>query len=102
MTKNASETARMLHVIARREQKEDKKVVAIRSAKTQMSLRERQQFVVEGLPSISAVLAKRLLSHFGSIRDLANASEEDLCRIAGIGKNIATDILELLNTDYKE
>jgi len=51
-----------------------------------MSLNERQQFLVEGLPNVSAVLAKRLLMHFGSIKDIANASEEELQEVEGIGK----------------
>jgi ATP-dependent 26S proteasome regulatory subunit len=43
-----------------------------------MSLRERQQFIIEGLPNVSAVIAKRLLTYFGSIKDIANATEEEL------------------------
>ena len=67
-TKDAMETANLLTVVARREQRVEKKPVAIRGDKYQMSLKERQQFLVEGLPNVSAVLAKRLLAHFGSIK----------------------------------
>ena len=101
-TKNAMETADLLNIIAKREQKEDNKSVAIRGEKTQMSLRERQQFLIEGLPNVSAVLAKRLLNHFSSIRDIANATEEELREVDGIGKNIALDITKLLNANYLE
>lgn len=61
-TKDAMETADLLNVMAKREQREDKKEVAVRGEKTRMSIRERQQFIVEGLPNVSAVLAKRLSS----------------------------------------
>jgi len=101
-TKDASETADLLRVIAKREQKEDKKEVAVRGEKTQMSLRERQQFIVEGLPNVSAVIAQRLLSHFGSVKDIANATEEELLEVKGVGKNIASDIIKLLNANYLE
>ena len=101
-TKNAMETADLLHVIAKREQREDKKSVAVRGDKTAMSMPERQQFLIEGLPNVSAVIARRLLAHFGSIRDIANASEEELMGVKGVGKNIARDILELLNARYPE
>lgn len=101
-TKDSAETADLLQVMAKREQKEDKKTVAIREEKTSMSLRERQQFVIEGLPNVSAVLAKRLLDHFGSIRDITNASEGELMEVKGVGKNISSDILELLNAQYSE
>jgi Fanconi anemia group M protein len=101
-TKDANETADLLKVIAQREQKEDKKEVAIRGEKTQMSLRERQQFIIEGLPNVSAVIAKRLLSYFGSVKDIANATEEELIKVKGVGKNIASEIIKLLNANYHE
>ena len=101
-TKDGLETADLLNVIARREQREEKKIVAVRGEKPQMSIKERQQFIVEGLPNVSAVIAKRLLSHFGSIKDIANATEEELLEIRGIGKNIASDIIRLLNSNYLE
>ena len=101
-TKDASETADLLKVIAQREQREDKKAVAVRGEKTLMSLRERQQFIVEGLPNVSAVIAKRLLSYFGSVKDIANATEEELLEVKGVGKNIASDIIKLLNANYLE
>ena len=67
-----------------------------------MSMKERQQFLIEGLPNISAVLAKRLLNHFRNIKDIANASEKDLMEVEGIGKNIASEIIRILNSDYLE
>ena len=99
-TKNSHETADLLRVIASREQRDDKKAVAIRGEKTQMSMTERQEFIIEGLPNISAVLAKRLLAHFGSIKDIANASEEELRQVNGVGKNIASEILKVLHSEY--
>lgn len=101
-TNDSKETASLLNTIAKREQKEDKKYIAIRGDKTQMSMKERQQFVIEGLPNISTVLAKRLLNHFGNIKNIANASEKDLMEVEGIGKNIASDIISVLNKDYLE
>jgi len=101
-TKDAMETADLLNVIAKREQRDDKKTVAIRGDKPQMSLKERQQFLVESLPNVSAVLAKRLLTHFGSVRAIINASEKELQEVEGIGKNIASEIIKVLNTDYNE
>jgi len=99
-TKNALETADLLNVIAKREQREDKKVVAVRGEKSQMSLKERQQFIIEGLPNVSAIIAKRLLTHFGSIKDITNATKEELKEVKGVGDNIASDIIKLLNSNY--
>ena len=99
-TKDPTETADLLKILARREQKDEKKAVAIRGEKTQMSLKERQQFLIEGLPNVSAVIAKRLLAHFGSIKDVVNASEKELQEVAGVGKNIAFEIKKVLNSEY--
>ncbi len=99
-TKNARETADFLYVIASREQKKHHKDVAIRGDKWSMSLKEHQQYLIEGLPNISVVLAKRLLQHFGSIHNIVNASEDALCEVQGIGKTTAAEIINLLHADY--
>jgi len=99
-TNDDQETADLLNVIAKREQRDDKKSVAVRGEKPQMSLREHQQFLIEGLPNVSSIIAKRLLSHFGSVKDIMNASEDELKQVRGVGKNIANDIIKLLNSDY--
>jgi len=99
-TKNARETADFLYVMANREQQEGKKDIAIRGKKWSMSLMENQQYMIEGLPNVSAVLAKRLLQHFESIRGVINATVEELCDVQGIGKNSAHDIYKLLNSEY--
>jgi Fanconi anemia group M protein len=101
-TNNSSETADLLKIIARREQREDNKSIAVRGDKSQMSIRERQQFIIEGLPNVSSVIAKRLLAHFGSIKGIINASEKELTEVKGVGKHIATDIINILNADYLE
>lgn len=101
-TKNPLETADLLYIMAKREQRDEKRPIAVRGEKTPMSLREKQQFIVEGLPNVSAVLAKRLLERFGSIKDIVNASDEELREVAGIGKGIASEILEILNAKYIE
>jgi len=101
-TKNPMDTADLLKVIAKREQKDENKSVAVRGFKPQMSLRERQQFLIEGLPNVSAVIAKRLLNHFGSIRGIANAGEKELTQVKGVGKSIASEIINVLNSDYLE
>ena len=101
-TKNPLETADLLYIMAKREQRDEKRPIAVRGEKTPMSLREKQQFIVEGLPNVSAVLAKRLLDRFGSIKDIVNASDEELQEVAGIGKGIASEILEILNAKYIE
>lgn len=99
-TRTPKETADFLFVMTQREQKEGDRAVALRGQKTARTISEQQQFLIEGLPNVSGILAQRLLQHFGSIRSLANATEDDLCQVNGIGKNIALDILKILNAEY--
>ncbi|PZR90867.1 MAG: hypothetical protein DI537_17475 [Stutzerimonas stutzeri] len=58
------------------------------------------QFFIEGLPGVSALTAKRLLSHFGSARAVASASEEDLQAVWGIGPTRARGIFRTLNAAF--
>lgn len=57
-------------------------------------------FFIEGLPGVSALTAKRLLTHFGSARALANASEDDLRAVWGVGPKRARDIFRVLNAKF--
>lgn len=100
-TEDATETADLLFVMAKREQRQEKKSVALRGSKPSFSLPERQRFVVEGLPNVSSVMAKRLLSHFGSIHAIITASEKELQEVKGIGKQTAKLIYQVVNEDYK-
>jgi ERCC4-related helicase len=101
-TKNSAETADLLNVIAKREQKLDKKSVSIRGEKRTHTISENQQYLVEGLPKVSSVIAKRLLQHFGSIKNLINATEDELMQVQGIGKQISTEIINLINAEYSD
>jgi Fanconi anemia group M protein len=65
-----------------------------------MSLAERQQFIIEGFPNISATLAQRLLSHFGSVRAIMNAEPGELCEVKGIGRLTADELVRVLNEKY--
>jgi ERCC4-related helicase len=100
-TLDAQETADLLFVMAKREQRQEKKSVALRGSKPSFSLAERQRYIVEGLPNISSVMAKRLLSHFGSIHAIVTASEKELTEVKGIGKQTAKLIYSVINEEYK-
>ena len=101
-TRDEKETALVLAAIARREQVEQVREVAIRGKQKRLTLPEQQQFVVEGLPGVSAVLAKRLLEHFGAVERIMNASKEQLQQVHGIGKEKAKRIKQVLSSRYKK
>ena len=49
---------------------------------------------------VSSVIAKRLLHHFGSIRAIVTASEQELQEVEGVGKKIANAIVEMMNHEF--
>ena len=56
--------------------------------------------VLLGLPNVSVKRARALLTHFGSIRKLANASVSEIMRVEGIGEKIAKQIHEIMWGKY--
>jgi len=60
------------------------------------------RMVVEGLPNISGQRAISLLRHFGTVRNIANASVEELAEVEGIGRKIAEKIYETFNLKWEE
>jgi Fanconi anemia group M protein len=101
-TKDEAETADVLYVMAKREQRSKEKTVSLRGEKHLHTMTMQQQYLIEGLPHISSVLATRLLRHFGSIYALMNATEKDLCEVQGIGPSIARDIHQVLHSEFAE
>ncbi|MBO8174455.1 MAG: DEAD/DEAH box helicase [Thermococcus sp.] len=99
---DAKETAQFIYLIAKREQEERKKEVAVRSEKKALTLADRQRLIVEGLPYVSATLAKRLLRHFGSVERVFTAKESELMEVEGIGEKIAREIRRVITAPYVE
>jgi Fanconi anemia group M protein len=98
-TADMKETANLLASMAKREIAQGR-TVGLRGDKVSMSLKERQQFIIEGLPGVSATLAQRLLDHFGSVEAVIKANEKDLCKVKGIGDTIARNIVEVIRSGY--
>ncbi|MFH1821078.1 MAG: ERCC4 domain-containing protein [Methanobacteriota archaeon] len=100
-TVDEKDTALVLFAIARREQVLETREVAIRGESKKLSLAECQRFIVEGLPGVSAVLAKRLLEHFSTAEKVMCASEKELQQVHGIGKEKAKEIRKVLTIIYE-
>ncbi|MEM4729482.1 MAG: DEAD/DEAH box helicase [Thermoplasmata archaeon] len=98
-TRDERETAELLAAIARRERGEGR-TPAVRGEKGAMSLAERQQFIVEGLPHVSGVLSQRLLAHFGSVEGVFRASPEELARVKGVGRKTAEELVRVIRAPY--
>lgn len=101
-TRTPKETAHMLYRLAWREQVKGKRELQIRVNKKARSLKERQEFLVAGLPHVSNMLSRRLLKHFGSPGKIFKATAEGLEKVEGIGKKKAKQLWEVVNEDYEK
>ncbi|MDD5111182.1 MAG: DEAD/DEAH box helicase [Candidatus Altiarchaeota archaeon] len=100
-SQDEEDTAGLLLAIAKREQEYEKKEVSLRGEKKPMTNSERQQYVIESLPNVSAVLAKRLLERFDSVQNVMNAPEDELMKVDGIGDKKAGDIKKVVKSSYR-
>ncbi len=95
------DTAGIIFQIAKREQVDERRVASIRPKSGLISTERRQEFIIAGLPNVSTVLARRLLSKFKTPQKVFSASEKELQEIEGIGEEKAKKISELLNSEYE-
>lgn len=79
-TLNEKDTAKYLYVLARKKEKSEP---GIRASKSRLSNKEQLQFILEGFPGIGPSTAKKLLNEYKTLKELANASQEDLEKLIG-------------------
>jgi len=99
-TKSPLDTASLLAVMAKREQNKDSDFT-YHPAKPR-SAREQQEFIVSAFPTIGPLTSRRLLEHFGSVKNLVNASQEDLVALEGIGEKTASLLVEMFEKKYEK
>ena len=59
--------------------------------------KNRQLFILQGLPGIGRDKAVRLLEKFGSVEEVVTADEDELAEVDGIGKTTAKRIRTILS-----
>lgn len=101
-TRSEEDTAAMVMRIAVREQMQDKSPIQVRTEKKPLTLYEQQLYIVESLPNIGPVTAKKLLAEFGSVKNIINASQSELKSVEGIGDKIAKGIIEVVDSGFRK
>jgi len=99
-SESEEDTANILYAMARREQEDNRRPVSLRTDRKPQLLYEKQRFIVESLPNVSAVLAERLLNRFGSVERVFQASQEELEEVEGIGSKKAQEIIKVVKNRY--
>ena len=94
-------TAAQIYWTACREQGKGKRGLQTRVCKKARSTSNLQEFLVAGLPNVNSVLSKRLLKEFKTVRKVFSLDEEEIRKVAGIGKKKARDMWCLLNSEYE-
>ncbi|UCF95473.1 MAG: hypothetical protein JSW39_15445 [Desulfobacterales bacterium] len=90
-SKDPSETAKLMVYIARQIESMARGGLQ-RQGYRPKGLRNRQLFILQGLPGVGPERAGRLLDRFGSIEAVISAGINELQTVDGIGKNIAEKI----------
>lgn len=101
-TLNALETVTLIEILYRQMQKTPARGMRTfppRYGKfSRKSKRGQQVFILQGLPGIGASRARELLDRFGSLKMIFQASETDLQKVPGIGKDTAMRIRKILDS----
>jgi Fanconi anemia group M protein len=101
-TRNFKETAALLQIIAKREQLESGKDFSLHADRKPITLKEQQEYLISSLPGINLTLAKPLLKHFKTIKNLVNATEKELQEVEKIGSLKAKQIKDVVEGEYKD
>ena len=99
-TKNSKESAAFFKIIAKREQEETGDF-SLHSTKREMTLKDWQEYIIGALPGVGPTLAKPLLREFKSVRNIVNASDDELQRVSKVGPIKAKKIKKIVDGEYK-
>ncbi len=99
-TKTPRETAEYIILLAKREQFKEKRSIRLRIEKKPKTIKELQEYLIAGLPGVDTVKAKALLEYFKCPEFVFTASEKELRKVRGIGKELAKKIRQVIGEDY--
>ncbi|MGV8086256.1 MAG: DEAD/DEAH box helicase, partial [Candidatus Woesearchaeota archaeon] len=100
-TRNAKDTAEYLISIAKREQVDEKNEIQHHYKKPE-TIKEQQEYFVSALPNIGMGGAVPLLKHFKSVKNIVNASENELKEVDLIGPKKSKTLKELFDKEWEE
>jgi ERCC4-type nuclease len=98
-SRDVDDTVALIAMLARQEQLGIPEISLIPKRRA-TDLPDLQRRVVEMLPGCGRVVARDLLQHFGDVRRIATAGEEELRQAPGIGSKGAAQIHRVLNAEY--
>ncbi|MBI5051579.1 hypothetical protein HZC08_02355 [Candidatus Micrarchaeota archaeon] len=101
-TRTMQATAELIYAVAHHEQIAEKKAISFFAKRKSLTVSQTQRSLVEMFPMVGPKLAKNLLSHFGNLESVLNASEEELLKVEGMGEKRVKAFLSILRSEYKQ
>lgn len=100
-TRDAEDSAMLIHTLAKREQSDEPREIKLHGKKASQMLSEQQEYIVSAISEIGPKAAKTLLQHFGSVENVMKAEYEELIKVPKIGPKTAARIREVVSGEYK-
>ena len=97
---DAVETAEMLSKLAVREQNREGNMPRITGIKKAYTTYQWQTLILGSMPGIGPAIAHRLIAHFRTLKNVANADRKQLMKVDKIGSRKADAIYNLLNAEF--
>lgn len=99
---NQEDTAQMLKHLAKREQTESDSKINAHGQKRTKTVKQQQEYIVSSFKDIGPVGAENLLQHFKNIKNITDATIEELKEVDNIGEESAKQIHSTIRVDYNE
>jgi len=99
-TNSPFESAKYIHLIAKREQEGSSSGFTFHSTKP-LTDKEILEYIVSSFPNIGLLTAKSLLEKFDSLQALISASEKELKEIPLIGQKKSAELVKFFSLSYK-
>lgn len=97
---SGEETAYILNKLADKEQQREGREPRLAGQKKASSTYQWQLLILGSIPGIGPTLAKSLIRHFKTLKNVALASPEELMEVEKIGRKKADKVFEILNSEF--
>ena len=98
---SSAHTAQIVYRAAVREQTDHKRTISLHGSRSKMSPHQQVLYIVSAFPDLGTTIATNLLEHFGNIRNIANATTDELKTVDKIGDKTAKRIRDVVIRQYR-
>ncbi len=98
-SRDEKQTADYIVSLKNRTEKEPRPIVKVEKGTTTKEVQER---IVQSIPGIGVMAAKKLLKRFKRLKTIFNLSVEEIKGVEGIGEKVAKELYKISNEEYKD